>query len=62
MSRLVQAANRFDGVMRRRMARLAGLVSEGMPVNRAGEKMGLSKGELARAWANIKTDLGEQAR
>jgi hypothetical protein len=62
MSRLVQAANRFDGVMRRRMSRLAGLVSEGMPINLAGEKMGLTKGQLARAWANIKSDLGEQAR
>jgi hypothetical protein len=30
--------------------------------NEAGERMGLTKGQAARLWANIKAGLGRQAR
>lgn len=60
--RLHQAVNRADGVMKRRMSRLAALVADGQKVNEAGERMGLSRGQTARVWANIKAELGGQAR
>lgn len=59
--RLHQAANRADGIVRRRMKRLAGLVAEGAGVNEAGYRMGLTKGQIARCWSNIKAELGWQA-
>lgn len=62
MSRLVQAATRANGVVHRQTARLAELVANGTGVNAAGAKLNLTKGQTARLWANIKRDLGEQAR
>ena len=59
--RIHQAMNRFDAVMRRRMAQLAEHVANGAEINAAGKAMGLTKGQTARAWANIKAELGEQA-
>lgn len=56
--RLHQAANRADGIRKRRMDRLAELVANGTGVAAAGEKLGLTRGETARAWANIKAGLG----
>lgn len=41
---------------------LAELVANGLGVNAAGEKLGLTKGRTARLWAAIKTGLGPQAR
>ena len=41
---------------------LAEHVANGLGVNTAGEKMNLTKGQTARLWANIKRELGEQAR
>lgn len=61
MSRLVQAANRADAVLRRRKTRLAELVANGLGVNAAGDRLGLTKGEAAVAWRSIKRDLGAQA-
>jgi hypothetical protein len=40
---------------------LAALVADGMAVNDAGASLGLTRGQTARAWANIKTSLGPQA-
>jgi hypothetical protein len=64
--RLVQTATRARN-LKRKIARdradaLAALVSEGASVTAAGARMGLTKGETARAWANIKSGLGWQAR
>lgn len=44
-----------------RMDRLAEIVSAGHPVSDAGISLGLSKGETARTWSNIKRGLGPQA-
>lgn len=41
---------------------LAELVANGLGVIAAGEQLALSKDQAARLWANIKRDLGEQAR
>jgi hypothetical protein len=60
--RLHQAANRFDAVMRRRMDQLAERVANGVKVTIAGRDMGLTAGQTARVWANIKAGLGAQAR
>jgi hypothetical protein len=60
--RLHQAANRFDAVMRRRMDQLAERVANGAKVTIAGRDMGLTAGQTARVWANIKVGLGVQAR
>jgi hypothetical protein len=60
--RLHQAANRFDALMRRRMWKLAGRVANGERVTIAGRNMGLTAGQTARIWANIKSELGDQAR
>lgn len=62
MSRIDQAINRHDGVMRRRIAQLAERVANGMPIHHAGAAIGLTRGETANAWRAIKTQLGEQAR
>ena len=62
MSRLVQAANRHNGVMRRRMAQLAERVANGMAIHHAGAAVGLTRGETARAWSRIKLEMGEQAQ
>jgi len=43
------------------MDRLAGLVADGAGVSEAGQAMGLTRGETARAWALIKSGLGWQA-
>jgi hypothetical protein len=59
--RLHQAANRYDSVMRRRMWSLSGRVSEGEKPTIAGREMGLTPGQTARVWANIKAALGWQA-
>ncbi len=59
--RLHQAANRFDALMRRRMDQLAERVANGAKPTLAGREMGLSAGQTARVWANIKSSLGEQA-
>jgi hypothetical protein len=59
--RLHQAANRHDAVMRRRMNQLAERVSHGARVSVAGRDMGLTAGQTARVWANIKAGLGKQA-
>lgn len=60
--RLHQAANRYDALMRRHMWNLAGLVADGAKVTPAGRSMGLTVGQTARVWANIKAGLGAQAR
>jgi hypothetical protein len=60
--RLHQAANRFDAVMRRRMNQLAEKVAHGAQPTVAGRNLGLTPGQTARVWANIKSGLGEQAR
>lgn len=60
--RLHQAANRYDAVMRRRMSRLAEMVANGAKVTVAGRDMGMTPGQTARVWANIKAGLGAQAR
>ena len=41
---------------------LAERVANGTPVTIAGREMNLTAGETARAWATIKSQLGEQAR
>ncbi len=41
---------------------LAELVANGIGVSAAGEKLGLTRGQTARCWANIKKSLGGQAR
>lgn len=61
MSRLAQAANRADRVAKRRMDRLAELVANGLGVNAAGDRLGLTKGEASATWKRIKRGLGEQA-
>lgn len=60
--RLDQARSRAQGVLKRRMAFLAERVANGQSVSAAGAALGLTRGETARAWANIKRDLGNQAR
>lgn len=60
--RLHQAANRFDALMKRRMWQLAGLVADGAKVTPAGRSMGMTAGQTARVWANVKSELGSQAR
>jgi hypothetical protein len=60
--RLHQAANRYNAVMRRHMWNLAGRVADGEKPTRAGRAMGLTIGQTARVWANIKRELGGQAR
>jgi hypothetical protein len=60
--RIAQARNRADGVMRHRMARLAEMVSREVPIRQAGERMGLTPGQSARVWMNIKDELGRQAQ
>lgn len=60
--RLQQAETRAANVRKRQTARLAQLVSEGVGINAAGERIGLTRGQTARTWANIKAALGEQAR
>lgn len=46
-----------------RKARLAELVAGGMRVHEAGQAcMGLTKGQTARLWADIRADLGAQAK
>ena len=60
--RIHQAMNRYDAVMRRRMWQLAGRVANGAKVTIAGREMGLTAGQTARVWANIKSDLGDQAQ
>lgn len=37
------------------------LLADGTALNVAGELMGLSKGQTARVWMNIKKRLGTQA-
>lgn len=59
--RLHQAANRANGLLKRRMSRLAGLVADGCGVNEAGNRLGLTKGQTANVWARIKRELGWQA-
>lgn len=60
--RLHQARTRAEGVMKRRMDRLAQLVADGVPVHHAGQAcLGLTKGETANVWRRIKQDLGAQA-
>ena len=45
-----------------RKSQLAELVAEGVPLHEAGQRMlGLTKGQTARAWAEIRADLGAQA-
>lgn len=60
--RIHQAMNRANGLMERRKARLSEMVANGAKPHEAGAHMGLTKGQVARVWANIKADLGEQAR
>jgi hypothetical protein len=60
--RLQQSANRAAALRKRQMDRLAQLVSEGVGVNQAGERMKLTKGQTARLWATIKREMGGQAR
>lgn len=62
MNRLVQAANRSDGVKRRRMAQIAEMVANGATIGGAAARIGLGKDQARRLWAAIKADLGEQAR
>lgn len=40
---------------------MAQLVSEGLTITEAGRSLGLTKGQIARAWADIKRGLGGQA-
>jgi hypothetical protein len=44
-----------------RKARFAQYVADGCRPFEAGGRMGLTKGQAARVWANIKADLGAQA-
>lgn len=60
--RLDQARTRFNGVMRRQMWQLAGIVAEGTRVTVAGRMLNLTAGQTARVWANVKAELGRQAR
>lgn len=58
MARRLDPANHEN-----RKAMLAQLVADGAPLHHAGQAMlGLTKGQTARLWSNIKADLGEQAR
>ena len=41
---------------------LAEAVSNGAAVHPAGASFGWTKGQTARVWANIKKQLGEQAK
>ncbi len=59
--RLHQARNRAAGVKKRRQDRLAELVANGAKVAAAGRKLGLTAGQTARTWADIKAGLGRQA-
>lgn len=45
----------------KRLDDMAQLVSDGLTVTEAGRYLGLSKGQIARAWADIKHGLGAQA-
>ena len=47
--------------MDERMNGIADLVSEGMLPHHAGKRLGLTKGQTARAWGLIKAGLGPQA-
>lgn len=44
-----------------REERMTQLLADGTALNVAGELMGLSKGQTARVWMNIKKRLGTQA-
>lgn len=44
-----------------RKARMAELIADGVPVFKAGETLGLTKGQTSRVWMNIRADLGAQA-
>lgn len=60
--RLDQARARYGGVTKRRMNRLAELVANGSGISEAGALMGITRGQAARTWADIKRGLGPQAR
>lgn len=46
---------------RKRMDDLAQLVADGLTITQAACALGMTKGEQARSWANIKKALGAQA-
>lgn len=49
-------------VRERNKANLADLVAGGLPIHEAGQqRLGLTRGQTARLWAEIKADLGRQA-
>lgn len=41
---------------------LAALVADGATVTKAGELLGLTKGQTSRVWQNVKRRMGGQAR
>jgi hypothetical protein len=45
-------------ISKSREARLAALVADGMKVAEAGAVMGMTKGQTARVWTNVKRQLG----
>ena len=47
--------------MQRRMDDMAQLVANGVGVIQAGERLGMTKGQAARCWANVRAGLGAQA-
>ena len=57
---LFKAAIR-KGLRRVMQDNLAELVANGAPVIKAGASLGLTKGQTARMWSNIKAGLGGQA-
>lgn len=50
-----------QAVRARLTGQLADLVADGLSVNGAGEQLGMTRGQTARMWANIKAELGAQA-
>lgn len=60
---MTRMALQLGNSMADRMDALAQLISEGIGIQDAGViYLGLSRGETARAWANIKRSLGSQAQ
>ena len=59
-----ERARRLKATVRQRIkANLAQLIADGAAVHEAGEGyLGLSRGQTARLWAEIKAELGEQAQ
>lgn len=48
--------------MQMRVSRVAAYVAEGYSVEQAGRMLGLTKGQAAHAWREVKADMGWQAQ